>query len=83
MSNPANGPMQGVRVLDLGSGSGRDCYIASKLVGEKGARPPLLKLRGCTCTSACTAGCQSYTTDTWSWFAGVARRARSARGPTR
>lgn len=29
--------IQGLRILDLGSGSGRDCYIASKLVGEKGA----------------------------------------------
>lgn len=28
--------MDGMKVLDLGSGSGRDCYIASKLVGEKG-----------------------------------------------
>lgn len=26
----------GLRILDLGSGSGRDCYIASKLVGENG-----------------------------------------------
>ena len=25
-----------LRILDLGSGSGRDCYIASKLVGENG-----------------------------------------------
>ena len=29
--------IDGLRVLDLGSGSGRDCYIASKLVGESGA----------------------------------------------
>jgi arsenite methyltransferase len=29
--------LQGLKILDLGSGSGRDCYIASKLVGEKGA----------------------------------------------
>lgn len=29
--------VEGLRILDLGSGSGRDCYIASKLVGEKGA----------------------------------------------
>lgn len=29
--------IDGLRVLDLGSGSGRDCYIASKLVGEAGA----------------------------------------------
>lgn len=26
----------GARILDLGSGSGRDCYMLSKLVGEKG-----------------------------------------------
>jgi ubiquinone/menaquinone biosynthesis C-methylase UbiE len=29
--------VQGLRILDLGSGSGRDCYIASKLVGETGS----------------------------------------------
>lgn len=29
--------IDGLRVLDLGSGSGRDCYVASKLVGETGA----------------------------------------------
>lgn len=28
--------IEGLRILDLGSGSGRDCYIASKLVGENG-----------------------------------------------
>jgi len=28
--------LKGLRVLDLGSGSGRDCYIASKLVGPDG-----------------------------------------------
>ncbi len=28
--------VEGLRILDLGSGSGRDCYIAGKLVGEKG-----------------------------------------------
>lgn len=28
--------LEGKRVLDLGSGSGRDCYIASFLVGESG-----------------------------------------------
>jgi len=27
---------QGLNMLDLGSGSGRDCYICSKLVGESG-----------------------------------------------
>ncbi len=29
--------MEGTRVLDLGSGSGRDCYALSKLVGEEGS----------------------------------------------
>ncbi|EQC47633.1 methyltransferase domain-containing protein [Bacteriovorax sp. Seq25_V] len=28
--------LNGLRILDLGSGSGRDCYLASKLVGENG-----------------------------------------------
>lgn len=28
--------LEGLRILDLGSGSGRDCYIAAKLVGEQG-----------------------------------------------
>lgn len=28
--------LTGLRILDLGSGSGRDCYIASQLVGETG-----------------------------------------------
>jgi arsenite methyltransferase len=29
--------IEGLRILDLGSGSGRDCYIAAKLVGESGS----------------------------------------------
>lgn len=29
--------IEGLRILDLGSGSGRDCYIAAQLVGEKGS----------------------------------------------
>ncbi|MCR9133366.1 MAG: methyltransferase domain-containing protein [bacterium] len=29
--------LDGLNVLDLGSGSGRDCFVLSKLVGEKGA----------------------------------------------
>ncbi|MCB1671857.1 MAG: methyltransferase domain-containing protein [Pseudomonadales bacterium] len=28
--------LEGLRVLDLGSGSGRDCYLLSQLVGESG-----------------------------------------------
>lgn len=29
--------LSGLRVLDLGSGSGRDCYLVSKLVGKSGS----------------------------------------------
>ncbi len=29
--------VEGMRVLDLGSGSGRDCFVLSKLVGERGS----------------------------------------------
>lgn len=29
--------IEGLRVLDLGSGSGRDCYVASALVGAEGS----------------------------------------------
>lgn len=29
--------IEGCNVLDLGSGSGRDCYVLSKMVGEKGS----------------------------------------------
>lgn len=29
--------LKGLRVLDLGSGSGRDCYLLSKMVGEEGS----------------------------------------------
>ena len=29
--------VKGTRVLDLGSGTGRDCFVLSKLVGEKGS----------------------------------------------
>ena len=29
--------LEGMRILDLGSGSGRDCYIAAQLVGENGS----------------------------------------------
>lgn len=28
--------LDGLRILDLGSGTGRDCFILSKLVGERG-----------------------------------------------
>lgn len=28
--------LENCRILDLGSGSGRDCYVLSQLVGQKG-----------------------------------------------
>jgi arsenite methyltransferase len=28
--------LENTHVLDLGSGSGRDCYVLSKMVGENG-----------------------------------------------
>lgn len=34
--SPIPPELEGKKVLDLGSGSGRDCYILSKLVGDKG-----------------------------------------------
>jgi hypothetical protein len=33
--------LDGLTVLDLGSGAGRDCYILMKLVGPKGKRHPV------------------------------------------
>merc|ERR1711879_590115 len=34
--NPIPLGIEGLTVLDLGSGSGRDCYVAAQLVGRKG-----------------------------------------------
>ena len=36
VAHAGGGGGEGLTVLDLGSGSGRDCYIAAKLVGHKG-----------------------------------------------
>ncbi|XP_043912492.1 arsenite methyltransferase isoform X2 [Protopterus annectens] len=33
---PQSQSLEGCHILDLGSGSGRDCFVLSKLVGEKG-----------------------------------------------
>ena len=34
---PLPSGVEGLRVLDLGSGSGRDCYVMSAFVGESGS----------------------------------------------
>src|SRR5437868_3226329 len=34
--SPIPPALEGATVLDLGSGSGRDCYVLSKLVGARG-----------------------------------------------
>lgn len=34
---PLPSGVEGLRVLDLGSGSGRDCYVMADFVGEKGS----------------------------------------------
>jgi len=34
--SPIPSELEGCTVLDLGSGSGRDCYLLSRLVGERG-----------------------------------------------
>lgn len=34
--SPIPMPVNGLRVLDLGCGTGRDCYVLSKLVGQEG-----------------------------------------------
>ena len=47
--------IDGLTVLDLGSGSGRDCYAAAALVGEHGSvigvdmTREQLEVRGCRC----------------------------------
>jgi len=33
---PLPSGIEGLRVLDLGSGTGRDCYVAARMVGESG-----------------------------------------------
>ena len=48
--NPIPFGIDGLTVLDLGSGSGRDCYLASKLVGEKGKVSFLAALPGSSLT---------------------------------
>lgn len=35
--NPVPYGIKGLNVLDLGSGSGRDCYLAAQMVGEQGS----------------------------------------------
>ncbi len=44
--NPLPAGIEGLRVLDLGCGSGRDCYVAASLVGERGS---VIGERSCCC----------------------------------
>ena len=52
---PLPAGINGLTVLDLGSGSGRDCYAAAALVGEHGAvigvdmTPGQLQVLKCCC----------------------------------
>merc|ERR1719492_316350 len=34
--NPTPAGVEGLTILDLGSGSGRDCYVAAQMVGPEG-----------------------------------------------
>ncbi|GIL82518.1 hypothetical protein Vretifemale_11342 [Volvox reticuliferus] len=57
--NPIPTGIDGLRVLDLGCGSGRDCYVAAKLVGETGTvtgvdmTPAQLEVARSHCSSYC------------------------------
>ncbi|KXZ45692.1 hypothetical protein GPECTOR_51g677 [Gonium pectorale] len=65
--NPIPAGISGLRVLDLGCGSGRDCYVAAKLVGESGSvigvdmTPSLL--------AVATSHAESYCRDTLGYAA--------------
>ncbi|GLC51856.1 hypothetical protein PLESTB_000555900 [Pleodorina starrii] len=57
--NPIPTGIDGLRVLDLGCGSGRDCYVAARLVGEQGSvtgvdmTPSQLEVARAHCKSYC------------------------------
>ena len=47
--------VEGCRVLDLGSGSGRDCFVLSKLVGPEGfvTGVDMTQEQVCVCVCVC------------------------------
>ena len=55
--------VEGCRVLDLGSGSGRDCFVLSKLVGPEGfvtgvdMTQEQVSMCVCACVCACVCVC--------------------------
>ena len=51
--------VEGCRVLDLGSGSGRDCFVLSKLVGPEGfvTGVDMTQEQVCACVRACVRVC--------------------------
>ena len=57
--------VEGCRVLDLGSGSGRDCFVLSKLVGPEGfvtgvdmtQEQVCVRARVCACACVCACVC--------------------------
>ena len=46
--------VEGCRVLDLGSGSGRDCFVLSKLVGPQGFVTGVDMTQEQVCVCVCT-----------------------------
>lgn len=54
---PFPAKLEGCRVLDLGSGSGRDCYAFSKLVGPSGRVTGIDMTEELVITHACTHTC--------------------------
>ena len=65
----------GVRVLDLGSGSGRDCYVMSKFVGENGS------VIGVDMTEEQLAVARDHTAEFTTKLGCVSRRGWPATGP--
>ena len=52
--------VEGCRVLDLGSGSGRDCFVLSKLVGPQGFVTGVDMTQGQVCVCVCVRVCVSH-----------------------
>ena len=52
--------VEGCRVLDLGSGSGRDCFVLSKLVGPEGFVTGVDMTQEQVCVCLCVRVCVSH-----------------------